>query len=144
MLFRSDPIFQRESQTVDQSSDLAIRMRRAGFNRALAEADLPAIKPLLAPEAVLVTGTDSAVLAGRQAQLTAWKREFASPQRVIYRRTPDRILASSVEPVALEHGQWQGIAAATGEVVASGDYSAKWRKHGDDWMIEAEIYITLG
>ena len=40
--------------------DLAIRMRRAAFNAALANADLAAIGPLLAPNAVLVTGTDSA------------------------------------------------------------------------------------
>jgi hypothetical protein len=58
--------------------DLAIRMRRAAFNTALANADLAAIGPLLAPNAVLVTGTDSAVLAGRRAQLLAWKREFAA------------------------------------------------------------------
>ncbi|MAP44515.1 MAG: DUF4440 domain-containing protein, partial [Sphingobium sp.] len=56
------------------SADLAIRMARAAFNRALAEANLKAIEPLLARDAILVTGSDSAVLAGRRAQLAAWKR----------------------------------------------------------------------
>jgi ketosteroid isomerase-like protein len=121
--------------------DLAIRARRAAFNRALGEADLAAIGPLLAPDAILVTGTDSAVLSGRKAQLLAWKREFASPVRTIYTRTPDTITISSIEPIALEHGNWQGIAA--GASLASGRYVAKWRRIGADWMIEAEIYLTL-
>ncbi len=124
--------------------DLAIRMQRAAFNRALAEARLEAIGPLLGVDAVLVTGTDSAVIAGRKAQLLAWKREFAAFERTIYTRTPERIEASTVEPIALEHGAWQGVGAATGALLASGSYTAKWRKIGADWVIEAEIYLTLG
>ncbi|HBU28506.1 MAG TPA: DUF4440 domain-containing protein, partial [Thiobacillus sp.] len=58
--------------------DLAIRLRRASFNRALAQADLRTIEMLLARDAILVTGTDSAVLAGRKAQMLAWRREFAA------------------------------------------------------------------
>ncbi|RZJ98151.1 MAG: DUF4440 domain-containing protein, partial [Novosphingobium sp.] len=53
-------------------------MRRAAFNRALADADLAAIGPLLARDVVLVAGTDSAVISGRQAQLKSWKHEFAA------------------------------------------------------------------
>lgn len=124
-------------------ADLAIRLRRAAFNRALADADLNAIGPLLAQNAILVTGTDSALLSGRKAQLLAWKREFATPERTIYVRTPETILVSPVEPIALEHGHWQGIAAATGQPLASGTYTAKWREIGADWVIEAEIYLTL-
>ena len=124
-------------------ADLAIRMRRAVFNRALAEGDLKAIGPLLAQHAVLVTGTDSAVITGRTAQLQAWKREFAAQARMTYVRLPDAIIASPVEPIALEHGKWQGISGGGAAVLASGDYSAKWRKVGADWVIEAEIFVTL-
>lgn len=123
--------------------DLAIRLRRAAFNRALADADLDAIGPLLTRDAILVTGTDSAILSGRKAQLLAWKREFAAPSRTIYTRTPDTILVSPVEPIALEQGRWQGISITNGQIAASGSYFAKWREIGSDWMIEAEIYITL-
>ncbi|WP_242123578.1 nuclear transport factor 2 family protein [Sphingobium sp. Sx8-8] len=125
------------------SPDLAIRLRRADFNRALAEADLSAIGPILAQNAVLVTGSDSGVIAGRKAQLQAWKREFAAPDRTIYARTPETIQASTVEPIAMEQGHWQGAAATSGQVLASGRYSAKWRQIGADWVIEAEIYLTL-
>lgn len=125
------------------SADLAIRMRRALFNRALADADLAAIGPVLAPDAILVAGTDSAVLVGRKAQLSAWKSEFAAAGRTVYTRTPDSIQASEVTPIALEHGRWQGV-TVNGEAVASGTYTAKWRQIGGEWMIEAEIYLTLG
>lgn len=125
------------------SADLAIRLRRAAFNRALADADLAAIGPLLAPQAILVTGTDSAILAGRKAQLAAWKREFAASARTIYTRTPDTIVPSAFEPIALEHGHWQGVTADTGQPLASGSYTAKWRETGGVWVIEAEIYLTL-
>lgn len=125
------------------SPDLAIRLRRADFNRALAEADLHAIGPMLALQAVLVTGSDSAIISGRKAQLQAWKREFSAAERTIYTRTPDSIVASTVEPIAMEHGRWQGVTAGSDRPLASGTYSAKWRQVGADWVIEAEIYLTL-
>ncbi|OAN51909.1 MULTISPECIES: DUF4440 domain-containing protein [unclassified Sphingobium] len=125
------------------TADLAIRMARATFNRALADADLKAIEPLLARDAILVTGSDSAVITGRKAQLLAWKREFASADRLVYCRTPDRIIVSPVEPVAMEQGQWQGIAADSGRMLASGTYAAKWRETAGSWLLEAEIFVTL-
>lgn len=125
------------------SSELAIRSRRAAFNRALADGDLAAIGPLLVAEAVLVTGTDSAVLPNRKAQLQAWKREFAAPDRTIYTRLPDSIEVSTVEPVALEHGKWRAVTITSRRSLASGSYTAKWRKLRDEWVIEAEIYLTL-
>lgn len=125
------------------SVELAIRSRRAAFNQALAEADIAAIGPILAQNVVMVTGTDSGVIAGRKAQLMAWKREFAAKDRCLYTRTPDRLTLSSVEDIAMEYGHWRGVSVASGEALASGDYSAKWRLIGGEWVIEAEIYLTL-
>jgi hypothetical protein len=123
--------------------DLAIRMRRAAFNHALAHGDLSAVGPILAPQTILVTGTDSAILSGRKAQLLAWKREFAATNRAVYVRTPDTIVASSVEPIAMEHGHWQAIRAGEAASLAAGSYVAKWREVDADWVLEAEIYLTL-
>lgn len=125
------------------SPELAIRMRRAAFNKALAAADLAAVGPLLAPDAVLVTGTDSAVIVGRKAQLLAWKREFAAVDRTVYTRLPERVELSPVAPLAMEHGRWDGV-SLSGAPLASGSYAAKWRKLGADWVIEAEVYLTTG
>lgn len=122
--------------------DLAIRLRRAAFNRALSEGDLDTIASVLARDTVMVTGTDSAVIAGRRAQLMAWKREFSSADGTIYSRLPETIETSSVEPIALERGIWSGV-SKSGLARASGTYAAKWRLIGADWVIEAEIYLTL-
>lgn len=124
-------------------ADLAIRLCRAAFNHALADGDLAAIASILAPDAVLITGTDSAVLSGRKAQLQAWKREFAASARAIYTRTPETILISPAEPIALEHGHWQGVSAADRRTLASGAYTAKWRESRGEWVLEAEIFLTL-
>lgn len=117
-------------------------MQRAAFNRAIAAADPVAIAPLLARDAVLVMGTDSAVVTGRNAQLTIWKREFAAPDRTIYTRLAQGVEVSPVQPIALEHGQWTGI-TVSGRPLASGSYCAKWREITGTWVIEAEIYLTL-
>jgi ketosteroid isomerase-like protein len=123
--------------------ELSIRLARAAFNRALVEADLPAIGPILSPDAILVTGTDSAAIVGRRAQLLVWKREFAANERTTYTRLPHTIEVSPVHPIAFEHGAWQAVTVPTVEVSASGSYTAKWRRTGDTWMIEAELYLTL-
>jgi ketosteroid isomerase-like protein len=127
---------------MNQHAEIAIRMARAAFNKALAEADLAAIGPILSPNALLVTGTDSGTLAGRKAQLMAWKREFSAADRTLYVRTPDTILLSEIEPIAFEHGSWSGT-SQSGQSVARGAYTAKWRQHGAAWVIEAELYLTL-
>ncbi|MCP5397016.1 MAG: nuclear transport factor 2 family protein [Sphingomonadaceae bacterium] len=116
-------------------------MARAAFNTALAAGDLAAIRPLLAPDCVLVTGTDSAVLSGRKAQLAAWKAEFAARVRTTYVRTPETVTVSAVEPIALETGRWEGLRDGARE--AGGNYSAKWREVGGSWVLEAEIFVTL-
>ncbi|QAY77546.1 nuclear transport factor 2 family protein [Sphingosinicella sp. BN140058] len=123
--------------------ELAIRLARATFNRAIAEADLAAIAPLLAKGAILVTGTDSAVIAGRKPQLATWERDFASPHRLVYTRLADAVTISPVEPIALEQGRWHGVPADGGAPAASGVYTAKWRQIDSDWVIEAELYVTL-
>jgi len=128
---------------METTPELSIRLNRAAFNRALEQGDLAAIAPLLAPNAVLVAGTDSALISGREAQLAAWKREFTARDRAVYTRAPETIIVSPIEPIAFEHGHWRGVAAAGGQPLASGAYTAKWRRFGADWMIEAELFLTL-
>ncbi|MCJ2179750.1 DUF4440 domain-containing protein [Novosphingobium album (ex Hu et al. 2023)] len=125
-------------------AELIIRTRRAAFNRAIADGDIAAIAQVLGRDVVMVTGSDSAVVSGRNAQLKVWKREFASPARAIYTRTPVRVTVSRVEPVALEQGHWQGVEARSGKSLAAGDYVAKWREVLGEWVIVAEVYATLG
>src|SRR3546814_12764841 len=101
-------------------AELAIRTRRAAFNRAIAEGDVPAISHVLGRDVVMVKGSDCAVVSGRNAQIKAWRREFASPARAVYTRTPLRVAILRVEPVAREHGHWQCRDARSGKVMAPG------------------------
>ncbi len=94
----------------------------------------------------MVTGTDSAVIAGRNAQLKVWQREFTARNRLIYTRLPATITASPVEPIAHAQGEWRGVEQLgdrAGALAASGVYSAKWRNVAGQWVIEAEMFVTL-
>lgn len=125
-------------------SELAIRARRAAFNRAIAESDAAAIAPLLTRDCVMVTGSDSAVIAGRNAQVKVWKSQFCvAGDPVIYVRMPERIVLSQTEPLAMEQGNWRGFEKTGGNDIANGTYCAKWRLIGGEWMIEAEVFVTL-
>ncbi len=123
-------------------TELAIRARRAAFNRAIADGDAAAIGPLLAKDCVMVTGTDSAVIAGRTAQVKVWRREFAAPTRDTYVRTPATFAISTIARIAMEHGTWDAL-ASEGATTASGTYAAKWRQVQGEWVIEAEVFVTM-
>ncbi|MBT0670911.1 nuclear transport factor 2 family protein [Novosphingobium profundi] len=127
----------------EKTSELAIRSRRAQFNRAIEDGDASAIGPILARDCVMLTGTDSAVIAGRLAQVKVWKRDFASAARLVYVRRCERIETSQVEPIALEYGHWEGRAREGKVGAASGSYVAKWRETREGWVIEAELFLTL-
>ena len=124
------------------ASELAIRSARAAFNRALAEGNLAGVTAVLADRVVLVAGSDSAVLAGRKAQLAVWKRDFADPARAVFERLPERIVVSAAAPIAMEYGRWHGASRGNAADFAAGSYAAKWRCFGGTWKIEAETFLT--
>ncbi|MEW9854440.1 nuclear transport factor 2 family protein [Novosphingobium sp. M1R2S20] len=130
------------STSESPGTEIAIRTRRAAFNRAIADGDVAAIGSILARDCVMLTGTDSAVIAGRLAQVKVWKREFAAPHRDIYVRAPEAIDISAIAPIAMEHGTWDAI-SANGQTTATGTYAAKWREVAGEWVIEAEVFVTL-
>lgn len=124
-------------------SELTIRARRAAFNRAIADRDVESIGFLLARDCVMLTGTDSAVIAGRMAQMKVWRQEFRHNAGTIYVRMPESVAVSPVEPIAMEHGRWHGAAIGSDQAQASGTYAAKWREVAGEWVIEAEIFVTF-
>ncbi len=123
--------------------ELAIRAGRAAFNRAIARGDAAAIGPILARDCVMLTGTDSALIAGRLAQVKVWKRDFAAAGRLVYVRRTERIEPSPVGAMAMEYGHWEGAPEGSTSPAASGSYVAKWRETREGWQIEAEIFLTL-
>ena len=94
----------------------AIRTRRNAFNEAIAAEDIDAISNVLADDVILVTGTDSDVFTGREAQLATWREDFADARRAVYVRTPECISVFSVTPIALNTGAGAASAKARGRI----------------------------
>lgn len=116
--------------------------RRAAFNEAIAARRIEGIADVLADDVVLVTGTNSVVFAGREAQLATWRDDFEDGRRAVYVRTPDCIRVFSVTPIALEYGRWRGEREVARENFAIGHYAAKWRRIDGAWRLEAEVFAT--
>jgi ketosteroid isomerase-like protein len=119
-----------------------VRMQRHSFNQAIAGKDLQTIKSILDEDVLLVTGTDSDIYSGADAQLEIWSTDFASADRAVYVRTPLCIRVSPVAPVALEYGAWRGERVTGAENFATGSYAAKWRRVDGRWRLEGEIFAT--
>ena len=127
----------------ESSADGAgIFARRTAFNDAIAAKQIEVIADVLADDVVLVTGTDSVVFTGREAQLATWRDDFGDVRRAIYVRTPDCIRVFGVTPIALEYGRWRGEREPARENFASGRYTAKWRRIDGSWRLEAEVFAT--
>ncbi|MGA9574258.1 MAG: nuclear transport factor 2 family protein [Lysobacterales bacterium] len=119
-----------------------VRTQRQAFNQAIAEEDLQSIEIILHENVLLVTGTDSDIYRGREAQLAIWDDDFGNPDRAVYKRTPACIRVSPVFPIALEYGNWRGERQNRTEDFAAGGYAAKWRRIDGHWRLESEIFST--
>jgi ketosteroid isomerase-like protein len=118
----------------------SIHTQRQAFNQAIAERDISGVRAVLHDDVVLITGTDSDVYSGLDAQVDLWTSSFADPAAAIYERTPSCIRVSPRFPIALEFGQWHGEDPEGG--FASGHYSAKWRLTESRWLLESETFAT--
>lgn len=135
----ADPI---PCTAVDNRDVAAIHLARDTFNRAIAGKDAGAIRAVLAKDVVLVTGTDSSTIVGRDSQLAVWQEDFDADDRAIYVRTPTCVSLSPLAPIALEIGTWRGQDTRPQHDEVAGVYTAKWRRTADGWQLEAEIFAT--
>ena len=119
-----------------------VRAQRQVFNQAIAEKDLQSIESVLDKNVLLLTGTDSDLYSGVDAQLAIWRDDFSREDRAVYKRTPGCIRVSPVAPVALEYGTWRGEKVNAAGDFAAGSYAAKWRKANGRWRLESEIFAT--
>ena len=130
--------------TGDKAVAKQIAAARAAFNAALSARDFDGIALALCEDCTLVPGDDAELMAGREAQLAAWRSIITQAPDVSYVRTPMRIDVSEDGLLAAETGRWKGQWSAQGfEVRYSGRYFAKWRLDGDDWRIASEVFVTL-
>lgn len=128
-----------ESHAGDCSAD-DLRSARERFNQAIVSNDSRAMAGLFDPDVLLVTGTDSSQFMGRDTQIALWQSDIGDQDRLTYRRETTQLSLSPLYPIAMETGRWTGRAQNGDEL--GGEYSAKWRCDANNWMLEAEIFMT--
>lgn len=128
----------------DTSQIESIRSQREAFNAAIKSMTIEAIGRILSDDVLLITGTDSDVYKGREAQLDIWRTDKDRPDRAIYKRTTACVQVSPLFPIAMEYGSWRGQQLNDPANFATGSYTAKWRLSGDMWQLEIETYMTEG
>jgi ketosteroid isomerase-like protein len=120
--------------------DDAIRARRRLTNKLIAAHDAARLRPFFAADANLIAG-DGDLIVGADAILQAFAGQFGDPDFGTYVRDTETVEINAAGERAAETGRWTGRWAA-GEV--SGRYLAAWRKQTGQWVIESELFITLG
>jgi len=126
----------------DAAHVAAVKDQRDVFNRAIRHLDIDAIGAVLSDDVILITGTDSDVYTGREAQLGIWRGDRENADRAIYARTPACVQVSPTFPVAMEYGTWHGAPPLEPANFAAGSYTAKWRLTEGTWLLEIETYMT--
>lgn len=121
---------------------VALLAARAAFNHAIAVADADAIRAVLTADVILISGTDSSSILGRDAQVKVWKEDFDAKHRVVYVRDAACVSISPLAPIALESGEWRGVSTEPPQDKVAGRYAAKWRRTAGGWQLEAEIFST--
>ena len=90
---------------------------------------------------VLVVG-DGGLLQGANAVIAAYANQFADPTFLSFVRTPETVAVADDGRRAAETGRWVG--AWKGGLEVSGVYMAVWRESIGQWVLERELYVTLG
>lgn len=121
----------------------AIRARRKLTNKIIAAHDAVRLRPFLAANVQMTTG-DGTLILGAQALVDAFAGQFAEPSFVTYVRETETVEIDQAEARAAEAGRWTAFwKAAGGDTTMGGRYLAVWRKVTGQWVIEAELYVTL-
>ncbi|MDT0594795.1 nuclear transport factor 2 family protein [Glaciecola petra] len=119
-----------------------ITAQRMAFNQAIVDTDIKTMDKILTSDVILITGTESVVFSGKQAQLSLWEDDAKEngDAKTICDRVAQCIQVTSDEKMAMESGQW--LCSNSGELTYKGIYSAKWRQIDGLWQIEAETFMT--
>ena len=118
-----------------------IRATRDASNRAIAAHDADVLAASWMDTFHIVTST-SEQRAGREANRQAFRQQFAARPDVVYVRQPSTVTVFGPWKVASERGTWTGRWTETdGRVEIGGDYLAQWRKVGERWLLQSEVFV---
>jgi len=121
------------------SAEDAIRARRRLTNKLIAAHEVERLRPFLDPQVKVIAG-DGTLITGVEAVLAAFKAQFRDPAFVVYVRTPETVELDHAGERAAESGRWVGTWRSAR---MAGTYIATWCKAAGQWVIEAEMFVTL-
>lgn len=124
-------------------AETAIRARRKLTNKLIAGHEAERLRPFLAPDMKLISG-EGGLLLGADAVVEAFAGQFRDPDFVAYVRTTASVDVDAAGERAAERGDWVAKWRPTaGAPDLAGTYLAVWRKAVGQWVLEAELYVTL-
>lgn len=120
-------------------ADIAvIRADRTSSNAAIARHDIDGMAKYWMPDFVQTIGR-GITLTGKNMIKADWKEVFKANKTVAYVRTPTSITVGDNGIMAWETGTWE----AKNSYSKGGNYSAMWRKTNGEWMLQAELFVSL-
>ena len=122
----------------------AIREQRHQFNDAITAHDARTVGACWLPD-VQVSTSAGRPLVGREAVQRAFDHFFADADFITFIRTPTQIAISEDGHTAAETGEWLGHwRAKNRRRIQRGTYLGSWRKRGEQWLLQAELFVPLG
>jgi len=128
---------------VIQAED-AIRARRKLTNKLIASKEAARLRPFFDPGVILIAG-DGSRMVGAGEVIDAFASQFREAGFGGYVRETETVELDSAGQRASESGRWTAAWTSAGSPqTMHGTYLACWRKATGQWVIESELYITLG
>jgi ketosteroid isomerase-like protein len=126
------------AQNMHNTDIATIKSNRIASNNAIAKHDLNGIEQFWLDDFVQVIGRGTSE-TGKENISTSWKALFKTNPKVVYVRIPGEIIISDNDTMAWESGKWTGIHTYS----KGGNYSAMWIKRNGNWMLKAELFVSL-
>ena len=126
------------SQNTHNNDIATIKFNRAASNDAITRHDVDGIAKFWLDDFVQVIGR-GVYQTGKDSIIASWKALFNSNSQIAYTRNPEEITISDNDTLAWEQGEWIGIHSYS----KGGNYAAMWIKRNGNWMLKAELFVSL-
>jgi ketosteroid isomerase-like protein len=126
------------SQNTHNNDIATIKSNRAASNDAITRHDVDGIAKFWLDDFVQVIGR-GVYQTRKDSIIASWKALFNSNPQIIYTRNPEEIVISDNDTLAWERGQWIGFHSYS----KGGNYAAMWIKRNGNWMLKAELFVSL-
>jgi ketosteroid isomerase-like protein len=125
-------------QNMHNDDVATIKSDRAASNEAIAKHDVNGISKFWLDDFVQVIGRGT-YETGKENIAASWEALFNGNPQVSYVRNPEEIIISDNDTLAWERGKWIGIHSYS----KGGNYVAMWIKRNGNWMVKAELFVSL-